>query len=121
MGLAIPPKADRFIVDSYCPASATKVYLSRIFDLLYLLFITALPTRRHHCCIGISTYSFTRYDKNNLYSYNSFIAHPFTGRSVWTKIIRNQTAVDYLFNGDAYDFNYQFANRLPQPIKLYPV
>ncbi|CAF4370643.1 unnamed protein product [Rotaria sp. Silwood2] len=29
-------------------------------------------------------------------------------------------AVQYLFNGDAYTFNYQFQNRLPQPITLYP-
>ncbi|CAF3811928.1 unnamed protein product [Rotaria sp. Silwood1] len=42
------------------------------------------------------------------------------GRSVWTKIIRNKKAVQYLFNGDAYTFNYQFQNRLPQPITLYP-
>jgi len=43
------------------------------------------------------------------------------GHSVWTKIIRNKTAVDYLFNGDAYSFNYQFENTLPKPIQLYPV
>jgi hypothetical protein len=43
------------------------------------------------------------------------------GRSVSTKIIRNKTAVEYLFNGDAYDFNYQFENRLPKPIQLFPV
>jgi hypothetical protein len=43
------------------------------------------------------------------------------GRSIWTKIIRNHTALDYLFNGEAYDFNYQFQNSLPQPIQLYPV
>lgn len=43
------------------------------------------------------------------------------GRTVWTKVIRNKTAVEYLFNGDAYQFNYQFQNRLPQPITLYPV
>ena len=43
------------------------------------------------------------------------------GRSVWTKIIRNKKAVQYLFNGDAYTFNYQFQNRLPKPIVLYPV
>ena len=40
---------------------------------------------------------------------------------MWTKIIRNKTAVGYLFNAEAYDFNYQFENKLPQPIKLYPV
>ena len=43
------------------------------------------------------------------------------GHSVWTKIIRNKTAVEYLFNGEAYDFNYQFENTLPKPIQLYPV
>ncbi|CAF2458331.1 unnamed protein product [Rotaria sp. Silwood2] len=42
------------------------------------------------------------------------------GKSVWTKLIRNDTAVQYLFNADAFDFNYQFHNRLPKPIKLYP-
>ena len=45
----------------------------------------------------------------------------FQGRSVWTKIIRNQTAVDYLFNGDAFDFNYQFSNKFAKTIQLYPV
>ena len=43
------------------------------------------------------------------------------GRSIWTKIIRNGTAVDYLFNGEEFNFNYQFSNRLVSPIKLYPV
>jgi len=43
------------------------------------------------------------------------------GRSIWTKIIRNGTAVDYLFNGEEFNFNYQFSNRLVTPIKLYPV
>ncbi|CAF1944661.1 unnamed protein product [Rotaria magnacalcarata] len=42
------------------------------------------------------------------------------GRTVWTKIVRNNKAVQYLFNADAYTFNYQFQNRLPQPITLYP-
>lgn len=43
------------------------------------------------------------------------------GRSLWTKIIRNKTAVQYLFNAEAYDFNYQYENRLTKPIQLYPV
>lgn len=43
------------------------------------------------------------------------------GHSVWTKIIRNKTAVDYLFNAEAYDFNYQYENLLPKPIQLFPV
>lgn len=29
--------------------------------------------------------------------------------------------MEYLFNGESYDFNYQFENRLPKPIQLYPV
>ncbi|CAF2134802.1 unnamed protein product [Rotaria magnacalcarata] len=42
------------------------------------------------------------------------------GRSMWTKLIRNKTAVQYLFNAESYDFNYQYVNRLTKPIKLYP-
>ncbi|CAF3197010.1 unnamed protein product [Rotaria socialis] len=42
------------------------------------------------------------------------------GRSMWTKLIRNKTAVQYLFNAESYDFNYQYVNRLAKPIKLYP-
>jgi hypothetical protein len=40
---------------------------------------------------------------------------------MWTKLIRNNIAVQYLFNAEAYDFNYQFANRFPKGIQLYPV
>jgi hypothetical protein len=43
------------------------------------------------------------------------------GASLWTKLIRNNTAVQYMFNAERYDFNYQFDNRLAEPIKLYPV
>ncbi|CAF3853401.1 unnamed protein product [Rotaria sp. Silwood1] len=42
------------------------------------------------------------------------------GRSVWTKLIQNKKVVEYLFNAEAYDFNYQFENLLPKPIQLYP-
>ncbi|CAF3947797.1 unnamed protein product [Rotaria magnacalcarata] len=42
------------------------------------------------------------------------------GRSLGTKLIRNNTAVEYLFNAERYDFNYQFDNRLSEPIQLYP-
>ncbi|CAF1122491.1 unnamed protein product [Rotaria sp. Silwood1] len=51
------------------------------------------------------------------------VAFPHThlqGLSLWTKIIRNQTAVDYLFNAESYDFNFQYQNMLPKPIQLYP-
>jgi len=40
---------------------------------------------------------------------------------MWTKIIRNKIAVEYLFNAESYSFNYQFENRLPKRIKIYPV
>ena len=43
------------------------------------------------------------------------------GRSVWTKLIRNQTVVQYLENVESYNFSYQFNNKLPEPIQLYPV
>ncbi|CAF1034776.1 unnamed protein product [Rotaria sordida] len=44
---------------------------------------------------------------------------PESGKSVWTKLIRKDTAVQYLFNAESYNFNYQFLNNLPKPIKLY--
>ncbi len=40
---------------------------------------------------------------------------------MWTKLIRNKTAINYLFNAESYDFNYQFENRLPKRIQIYPV
>ena len=40
---------------------------------------------------------------------------------VWTKLIRNHTAIQYLFNAATYDFNYQYHNRLPSRIQIYPV
>ena len=43
------------------------------------------------------------------------------GKSIWTKIIRNNTAIEYLYDAQSYDFNYQFENKLPEPIVLYPV
>ncbi|CAF4866020.1 unnamed protein product [Rotaria sp. Silwood1] len=84
IGLAIPPKVERFIVDSYCSADATMNFPEE----------------------GITIVS----------------AFPHThlqGRTVWTKLIRNKTAVQYLFDAEAYDFNYQYENRLPQSIKLF--
>ncbi|CAF4070081.1 unnamed protein product, partial [Rotaria sordida] len=32
----------------------------------------------------------------------------FQGKSVWTKIILNKRAVEYLFNAESFNFNYQF-------------
>ncbi|UJR19902.1 hypothetical protein I4U23_023034 [Adineta vaga] len=43
------------------------------------------------------------------------------GHTVWTKLIRNKVAIQYLFNSEAYNFNYQFHNRLSKRIQLYPV
>ncbi|UJR36633.1 hypothetical protein I4U23_029352 [Adineta vaga] len=68
--LSIPPRVQSFVVDTYCPASAT----------------LRLPTS------GITVFS----------------AFPHTHlqrRTVWTKLIRNKTAVEYLFNAEAYEFH----------------
>jgi hypothetical protein len=43
------------------------------------------------------------------------------GQSLWTKVISDKTAVDYLFNAEAYYSNFQFEYRLAQPIQVYPV
>ncbi|CAF0997031.1 unnamed protein product [Adineta steineri] len=85
VGIAIPPGADRFIIDSYCPASATN-----------------------------------RFPKSGITVTTAFPHTHLQGASVWTKIIRDKKAVDYLFNGESYDFNFQFENRLPKPVQLYP-
>ncbi|CAF0775985.1 unnamed protein product [Adineta ricciae] len=84
-GLAIPPKVERFITDSFCPPEATRNFPKSGINVIFALPHTHLQ-----------------------------------GSSTWTKIIRNNTAVQYLFNAESYDFNYQFQNRLPKPIKLYP-
>ncbi|CAF2984106.1 unnamed protein product [Rotaria sp. Silwood2] len=83
--LAIPPKVERFIVDSYCPSEATRNFPKSGINVVFALPHTHLQ-----------------------------------GITVWTKIIRNNTAVQYLFNSEKYNFNYQYQSRLPQPIKLYP-
>jgi len=83
--VAIPPGANRFIVDSYCTANATKLIPDSGITVLGALPHTHLQ-----------------------------------GRSLWTKIIREKKAVDYLFNAEAFDFNYQFGNAFPKPIQLYP-
>lgn len=43
------------------------------------------------------------------------------GKSVWTKLLRNGKAIDYLFNAESFDFNYQFENRLTKSIRLFQV
>lgn len=70
------------------------------------------------CDFCITSYAFARYSIliQRCEDYDFSI-----GISVWTKLIRNNTAVEYLFNGETYDFNYQFQHRLPKSIKLYPV
>ena len=40
---------------------------------------------------------------------------------MWTKLIRNGTPIDFLYNAESYDFNHQIVNQLATPIKLYPV
>ncbi|CAF3448817.1 unnamed protein product [Rotaria sp. Silwood1] len=105
MGLAIPPQVDQFIVDSYCSSNATQT-----FPTSGITVTSAFP---HTHLQGIIAFL---YDE-----WNTFIKFCFhIGKTVWTKLIRNEKAVQYLFNADAFDSNYQFHNRLPKPIKLYP-
>ncbi|CAF4835640.1 unnamed protein product [Rotaria sp. Silwood1] len=82
--LAIPPKVERFIIDSYCSATATMNFPEE-----GITIVSAFPHMHSH------------------------------GRSAWTKLIRNKTALQYLFDTEEYDSNYQYENRLSQPIKLY--
>ncbi len=151
--LAIPPKAEQFIVDSYCPPEATRVctllHSNEISDYSrVVLYPIEFSKFRYQCCVRLATYPLTRYMicmKNHISrsvggrmgadfcpiyfntpfrslftkNYNPLVSK--IGYSVWTKLIRNNTAVQYLFNADAFNFNYQFANRLPKPIKIYPV
>ncbi|UJR06551.1 hypothetical protein I4U23_010834 [Adineta vaga] len=84
LALAIPPKVDRFVVDAYCPAEAT-----RNFPESGITVVSAFPHTH------------------------------LQGLSIRTKLIRNKTVVQDLFNAESYDFNYQFVNRLPKPVKLY--
>ncbi|CAF4212369.1 unnamed protein product, partial [Adineta steineri] len=86
VGIAIPPGANRFILDSYCPVSATN-----------------------------------QFPKSGITVTTAFSHTHLQGSSVWTKIIRDKKAVDYLFNAESYDFNYQFENRFPKPVQLYPI
>jgi hypothetical protein len=54
----------------------------------------------------------------------SFKYHRFfyrLGVGLWTKVVRNGTAVEYLFNAESYDPNHQFEHKLSQPITVYPV
>ncbi|CAF4000838.1 unnamed protein product [Rotaria sordida] len=84
-GLAIPPRVERFVVDSYCPSEVTRNFPKSGINVIFALPHTHLQ-----------------------------------GISVWTKLIRNNTAIQYLFNSEKYDFNYQFQSQLPKSIKLYP-
>ena len=120
--LSIPPKYDQFIVDSYCPGEATRVCRSfNIWVDCGIVFCEAVSAQFwNQCCICFATHSSSRYaPATRIIQFKH--RHFRIGFSVSTKLLRNNTAVQYLFNAEAYDFNYQFANRLPEPIKIYPV
>ncbi|UJR07214.1 hypothetical protein I4U23_011502 [Adineta vaga] len=85
LGIIIPPKIDRFIIDSYCPSQATK----------------NIP-------------------QSGLTILSAFPHTHVQGFSIWTKLIRNKTAINYLFNAESYNFNYQFENRLAKRVQIYP-
>ena len=83
-------------------------------------FTLEIPWIGHHHSIFFSTYSPARQVHSQLEMRIIFLFDSI-GRSIWTKLIRNKTAIQYLSNAEAYNFNYQYENRLPKPIKLYPV
>ncbi|CAF1311005.1 unnamed protein product [Adineta ricciae] len=99
--LALPPNVKQFVVDSYCPPEATRNFPSSGVNV-----ISALP----HTHLQGTNITFCECKKISLC----------TGSTVWTKLIRNHTAVQYLFNAEAFDFNHQFANQLAKLIKVYP-
>lgn len=41
------------------------------------------------------------------------------GRELYSKIIRNNTEVEYIANNKYYDFSQQYINYLPKPVRLY--
>ncbi len=63
----------------------------------------------------------SRFPEEGLTVVSAFPHTHLQGRSVSTKIIRNQRADQYLFNAESFHFNYQFENRLLKPIKIFQV
>ena len=53
-------------------------------------------------------------------AFSGFLHTHLAGRSVRTKLVRNNEVVKYLFDNPKYDFNYQFNNDI-EPIKLNKV
>ncbi|CAF1224031.1 unnamed protein product [Rotaria sp. Silwood1] len=70
--LAIPPRVERFVINSYCPSEATRNIPKSGINVVFALPHTHLQ------------------------------------------------AIQYVFNSEQYDFNYQYQSRLPKSIKLYP-
>ena len=117
VALVIPPKIERFIVDSYCPSTITKVDGSIYFQIDSFSSLEFSSIRfNSFCCF--SSYTFARYIFQLFEEIDLLL---YIGVSMWTKIIRNGKAIEYLFNAESYQFNYQFENRLPKTIKIYPV
>ena len=123
LGISIPPRADRFVIDSYCPAILTQVSEQNHFIHVaaHSVFFKRIPSAGI-TVVGAFPHTHLQGTNTHFDSHPYIIASPLVpGRSIWTKIIRNKTVVRYLFDAESYDFNYQFWNTLPEPIKLYPV
>lgn len=61
LGIAIPPRADRFVIDSYCPAIATAVgrMISSLHNDHRLIFVE-IPLYGYYRCQCISSYTSPR-------------------------------------------------------------
>ncbi|CAF4054075.1 unnamed protein product [Rotaria sordida] len=113
-------------------SSGVRFYVSptlRQYDLGYLTFGTtanalaiAIPPNTAH--FNVDSYCPAQATKNfpkDGITVTTAYAHAHNqGRSIWTKLIRNGTAIQYLFNTESFDFNYQFEHKLPKRIQLYP-
>lgn len=64
---------------------------------------------------------FKRFPESGITVISAFPHTHLQGKTVWTKIIRNKRATQYLFNAESFNFNYQFENLLPKPIQLFQV
>ncbi|CAF1153779.1 unnamed protein product, partial [Rotaria sordida] len=113
-------------------SSGVRFYVSptlRQYDLGYLTFGTtanalaiAIPpnTTRFNVDSYCPAQATKNFPKDGITVITAYAHAHNQGRSIWTKLIRNGTAIQYLFNTESFDFNYQFEHKLPKRIQLYP-
>ncbi|CAF3621444.1 unnamed protein product [Rotaria sp. Silwood1] len=117
-------------ISNITDSSGIRFYISnqlRQYDIGYLTFGTDImatslaipPNVQNFIVDSYCPINATNIPKSGITVISAFPHAHLQGRSISTKIIRNKTAIQYLFNGELFDFNYQFEHRFTQPIKLY--